>query len=69
MRKVSFSSSSLFLPFLPPLLLCVLLFFLQFPSDSLRQGRLVLGDGVAYGIQRFKPDVLLDMCTLTGLSP
>lgn len=30
------------------------------------EGRLVLGDAVAYGVREFNPDVLLDMCTLTG---
>ena len=30
------------------------------------EGRLVLGDGVAYASRHLSPDVILDMCTLTG---
>jgi probable aminopeptidase NPEPL1 len=30
------------------------------------EGRLVLADGVAYAVKHLKPDVLLDMATLTG---
>ena len=30
------------------------------------EGRLVLGDGVAYASKHLKPDVILDMATLTG---
>ncbi|EGD83661.1 aminopeptidase [Salpingoeca rosetta] len=30
------------------------------------EGRLVLGDAVAYAAQHFNPDVLVNMCTLTG---
>ena len=30
------------------------------------EGRLELADGVAYAIKHLKPDVMLDMATLTG---
>ena len=30
------------------------------------EGRLVLGDGLAYGIEQFKPDAVVDLATLTG---
>jgi leucyl aminopeptidase len=30
------------------------------------EGRLVLADALAYGIQRFKPDAVIDVATLTG---
>jgi len=30
------------------------------------EGRLVVGDGVAYASKHLNPDVILDMCTLTG---
>jgi leucyl aminopeptidase len=30
------------------------------------EGRLVLGDALAYGVKEFKPDVILDAATLTG---
>ena len=30
------------------------------------EGRLVLGDAVAYAAEAFSPDVLVNMCTLTG---
>jgi len=30
------------------------------------EGRLVLGDGVAYATKHLAPDIVLDMCTLTG---
>eukprot|EP01104_Vermistella_antarctica_P020666 TRINITY_DN8948_c0_g1_i1.p1 TRINITY_DN8948_c0_g1~~TRINITY_DN8948_c0_g1_i1.p1 ORF type:complete len:513 (-),score=85.83 TRINITY_DN8948_c0_g1_i1:66-1604(-) len=30
------------------------------------EGRLVVGDGVAYAVRHLAPDILLDMCTLTG---
>ncbi|MCH8841891.1 MAG: leucyl aminopeptidase [SAR324 cluster bacterium] len=30
------------------------------------EGRLVVGDALAYGIERFKPDAVVDLATLTG---
>ncbi|HKI96867.1 MAG TPA: leucyl aminopeptidase [bacterium] len=30
------------------------------------EGRLILGDALAYGIERFKPDAVVDLATLTG---
>jgi probable aminopeptidase NPEPL1 len=30
------------------------------------EGRLVLADGVAFSVQQYRPDVIMDMCTLTG---
>eukprot|EP00038_Savillea_parva_P029262 m.69865 g.69865 ORF g.69865 m.69865 type:complete len:541 (+) comp8612_c0_seq1:42-1664(+) len=30
------------------------------------EGRLVLGDGVAYATEKFNPSVIVDICTLTG---
>ncbi len=34
--------------------------------DTDAEGRLVLADGLCYTIRKFKPDVLIDMATLTG---
>jgi len=30
------------------------------------EGRLVLGDALAYGVEKFKPDAIVDLATLTG---
>ncbi|MFQ5448178.1 MAG: M17 family metallopeptidase [Saprospiraceae bacterium] len=34
--------------------------------DTDAEGRLVLADGLAYAVRQFKPDVLIDLATLTG---
>ncbi len=34
--------------------------------DTDAEGRLVLADGLAYAVKKFKPDVLIDLATLTG---
>jgi leucyl aminopeptidase len=34
--------------------------------DTDAEGRLVLADGLAYTVRQFKPDVLIDLATLTG---
>lgn len=35
-------------------------------SNTDAEGRLVLADALAYGVERFKPDVVVDIATLTG---
>lgn len=35
-------------------------------SNTDAEGRLVLADALAYGVQRYQPEVVLDMATLTG---
>jgi leucyl aminopeptidase len=30
------------------------------------EGRLIMADAIAYGMKRYKPDMLMDMATLTG---
>jgi leucyl aminopeptidase len=35
-------------------------------SNTDAEGRMVLADALAYGVQRYKPDVVVDVATLTG---
>ena len=34
--------------------------------DTDAEGRLILADGLSYALKNYKPDVLLDLATLTG---